>query len=166
MRAKLLVGVILAGLAVMIAVVAGKRSEPEAPSENTPPSAEGAGGTYSPRLARVNPETSLSQPAPVTLTPAEREAVIRAELERLQQWSMMSDGQAFSNILAALESPEREVRMAAIVAVEQYGGTNAIPTLQRLATGNADVEEKAALEEAARFLSLPNLFDRRRAVPK
>jgi HEAT repeat protein len=72
---------------------------------------------------------------------------------------MNDDPESLSNILADLTNPEKEVREAAIEAAEQFGSTNAIPILKNLAANDGDPEEKAALLEAANFLSLPSIFD-------
>jgi HEAT repeat protein len=106
--------------------------------------------------------TDVQTPATVpvaanTLTPEQRQAAIDAETDRLQQWSMNDDQVSLSNILADLTNPDKEVREAAIEAAEQFGSTNAIPVLQNLAANNEDSEEKAALLEAANFLSLPSI---------
>jgi HEAT repeat protein len=72
---------------------------------------------------------------------------------------MNDDPESLSNILADLTNSEKEVRKAAIEAAEQFGSTNAIPVLKNLAANDEDPEEKAALLEAANFLSLPSIFD-------
>jgi HEAT repeat protein len=100
-------------------------------------------------------------PAPAVtnvLTPEQRQAAIDAETDRLQQWSMNDDPASLSNILADLTNPEKEVREAAIEAAEQFGSTNAIPTLKDLAAKTTDTEEQSALLEAAHFISLPSIF--------
>jgi hypothetical protein len=118
--------------------------------------------------------TSIPPPAPVhiavapvaaepaatnALTPEQHQEAIDAETDRLQQWSMNDDPASLSNILAALTSPEKEVREAAIEAAEQFGSTNAIPTLEALAANTTDLAEQSALLEAAHFISLPSIFD-------
>ena len=82
--------------------------------------------------------------------------MIAQETERLAQWSMNDDAQSLSNILGDLASPEKEIRMAAIEATEQFGSTNAIPILKAMAANTDDHEEAMALLEAADFLSLPD----------
>ena len=70
---------------------------------------------------------------------------------------MNNDPASLSNILADLTYPDKKVREAAIEAAKQFGSTNAIPVLKDLAAHDEDPEEKAALLEAADFLSLPSL---------
>jgi len=96
-------------------------------------------------------------PPPTVLTPEQREAAIDAEVDRLQEWSLNNDPASLSNILADLTYPEKKVRGEAIEAAKQFGSTNAIPVLKGLAAHDEDPEEKAALLEAADFLSLPSL---------
>lgn len=102
-------------------------------------------------------------PAPVAvpavvkiLTPEERQAAINAEKEQLYTWSMNDDSQSLSNILSALTSPEKEVRLAAIEATKQFGSTNAIPVLKAVAASSDDTQEQIAMLEAADFISLPD----------
>jgi len=79
---------------------------------------------------------------------------IDAERDRLYTWSMSGDPNALTNILADLNSPEKEIRMAAIEATKQLDNTNAIPALKAAAV-NADTEEAMAMLQAADFISLP-----------
>jgi len=95
------------------------------------------------------------------LPPEQQQAVIDAETDRLQQWSLNNDRASLSNILADLTNSEKEVREAAIEAAKQLGSTNAIPTLKAVAANTDDTQEKIALLEAADFLALPSIsFDR------
>ena len=113
----------------------------------------------------VPPPTPAPAPVAVaplatnTLTSEQREAAIEAETDRLQQWSMNNDPASLSNILADLTNPEKEVREAAIEAAQQFGSTNAIPTLKAVAANTTDDEEQLALLEAANFLSLPSISE-------
>jgi CheY-like chemotaxis protein len=99
------------------------------------------------------------KPAPVivkTLTPEDREAAIKAEQNRLYDWSMNNDPQSLSSILIDLHSPEKEVRLAAIEAAKQFDDTNAIPVLKAEAASSDDTQEAIAMLEAADFLSIPD----------
>jgi len=86
----------------------------------------------------------------------ELQATIAQETERLAQWSMNEDPQSLSNIIGDLASPVKEIRMAAIEATKQFGGTNAVPVLRAMAANTDDHEEAEALLEAAEFLELPD----------
>src|SRR5581483_1908098 len=97
-------------------------------------------------------------PAPVVparkiMTPEERAAVIDTEKERSLDLSMKDDPQSYSNILGDLISPEKEVRMAAIEAIKNFGNTNAIPILKGMVPNTTDNDEAIALLQAADFLS-------------
>jgi hypothetical protein len=110
----------------------------------------------------VVPITTLPPllPAPAivaTLTPARRQAVIDTELARLREDSMSDDPAALTNLLAGLTSPEKEIREAAIQALEQFGDTNAIPALQAAAANATDPKEQAELLAAADFIALPSV---------
>lgn len=91
-----------------------------------------------------------------SLTPEEQEAANKSETDRLYDWSMNNDPQSLSNILNDLNSPEKEVRLAAIEATKQFGDTNAIPVLKAAAASSDDTQEQIAMLEAADFISLPD----------
>ncbi|MGA2787839.1 MAG: HEAT repeat domain-containing protein [Verrucomicrobiota bacterium] len=167
MRPKVVAIILLAGLAAVtgIYLIKHQGAPPPAAAPIAITEAKSTTPHMAPPIANVPP--SAPAPAPVaaapvvtnTLTPEQRQAAIDAETDRLQQWSMNDDPQSLSNILADLSSPEKEIRDAAIDAAEQFGNTNAIPVLKKLAANDGDPEEKAALLEAAHFLSLPSIFD-------
>jgi hypothetical protein len=112
----------------------------------------------------VNPVVATASPAPPEpasrpvviqkeLTPAERQAAIDAERDRLYTWQMSNDPQSLSNILGDLINPEKEIREAAIDATKEFGSTNAIPVLKALAAESQDNDEAIAMLEAVKFLS-------------
>ena len=85
---------------------------------------------------------------------------IKAEEDRLSTLEWNNDPASLSNILADLNSPEKEIRMAAISAAVQFNSTDAIPVLRATAANDADADEKTALLKAADYLSLPEItFD-------
>ena len=115
-------------------------------------------------ISTVLSSNAVSEPAPVPaapparpLTEEQRQGVVDAEVERLQQLSMKDDPASLSNILADLTNPEKEVRDAAIEAAKEFGSSNAIPTLKAVAMNTADTEEQIALLEAASFLAVPEM---------
>jgi len=126
----------------------------------TPPTA-----VQSPQAVATSwpPPVSLPPvPAPVAVaaqpvTPEEREAAIESEKDRLAALEMNDDPASLSNILVDLNSPEKEIRMAAIEATVQFRSTNAIPVLQSAAANDQDLEEKEALLKAADFLASPEV---------
>ena len=159
MRPKVIIIILLAGLAGVTGILLIKHqgAPPPAAAPIAIAETKPAAPQTAPTVTNVPPA-----PAPVvtkTLTPEERQAAIDAETDRLQQWSMNDDPASLSSILADLTNSEKEVRKAAIEAAEQFGSTNAIPVLKNLAANDEDPEEKAALLEAANFLSLPSIFD-------
>ena len=160
MRPKIVVIILLAGLAGVTGILLIKHqgSPPPAAAPIAIAEIKPAAAQTVPAITNVPPPA----PAPVatnTLTPEQREEAINAETDRLQQWAMNNDPASLSAILADLTNPEKEVRTAAIEAAEQYGSTNAIPILNNVAAKDEDAEEKAALLEAAHFLSLPSIFE-------
>ena len=162
MRPKIVIIILLAGLAGVSGILLIKHQG--APPPAAAPIAITEIKPAAPQTARTITSVPPTAPAPVAaapvaMTPEQRQAAIDAETDHLQQWSMNDDPASLSNILADLTSPEKEVRQAAIEAAEQFGSTNAIPILKNLAANDGDPAEKAALLEAAHFISLPSIFD-------
>lgn len=106
-----------------------------------------------PPISAPAPEPTVTDP----VTPEERQASIEAEKERLATLEMNDDAASLANILSDLNSPEKEIRMAAIDAAVQFDSTNAIPVLQATAANDQDPEEKEALLKAADFIALPEV---------
>lgn len=161
MRPKIVILILLAGLAGVIGILLIKQPQGEPPPAAAPIAIAEA-KPAAPQTAPAITNIPITAPAPVatnTLTPEQRQAAIDAETARLQQWSMNDDPASLSSILADLTNPEKEIRIAAIEAAEQFGSTNAIPILKNLAANDADPKEKAALLDAANFISLPSIFD-------
>ena len=166
MRLKIVSLILLAGLAGVIGILLIKQPQGAPPPAAAPiaiTETKPAAPQTAPVITNVPPPaTAPVAAAPVAtnaLTPEQRQAAIDAETDRLQQWSMNDDPASLSSILADLTNSEKEVRKAAIEAAEQFGSTNAIPILKNLAANDEDPEEKAALLEAANFISLPSIFD-------
>jgi HEAT repeats len=166
MRPKIVILILVAGLGGVIGMLLIKYRMPPPPAAAPIAIAEAkpAAPQTAPSIANVPPPAPVpAAAAPVAttniMTDEQRQAAINAETDRLQEWSMNDDPESLSNILADLTNPEQEVREAAIEAAEQFGGTNAIPVLKNLAANDEDPKEKAALLEAANFLSLPSILD-------
>jgi hypothetical protein len=103
----------------------------------------------------IMPVATVKSPA----TPEEKQAYIEAETSHLQDLSTQDDAASLSAILNDVTNSEKAVRLAAIEATKQFGGKDAIPTLQADVASAPDTEEKIALLEAADFLALPTLTD-------
>ncbi len=123
------------------------------PTPLTPPTPQ------TPPTAPTSPTPPFMPPTPpapaVVLTDEQRQAAIEAEKAKLQDWQGNDDSASYSNILKDLTHPEKEVRLAALEALKQFGGTNAIPVLKDLAAKTDDLDEAKELLDTARFLSLP-----------
>ena len=157
--ALLLLALLVLGAAFLLKQHLGNAATPPPVNESATPAP----------VVSVAPPPAPVPAAPastITLTPEQRQAAIDAETDRLQEWSMDNDPASLSNILADLTNSEKETRDAAIEAAKQFGSTNAIPTLKAVAANTTDPEEKAALLEAANFLSLPSMDFSGPATPK
>ena len=166
MRPKIAILILLMGVVAITGILLIKH--PVADSAPVLPSPLAAAQPQ-PSPVEASPNRFPTPPAAATagqteatktvLTEDQREAAIDAETGRLLQWAMMDDAASLSNILADLTSPEAEIRAAAIVAAEQFDSTNAIPALRAVADVTTNAVELAALWEAIKFISLPNLFE-------
>lgn len=121
-------------------------------------------------VAKTNSVEEKPLPAaaaePVVLTPSPTvtvtlpAATATVTAEDLQSLAMNSDPESLQKILAALTSPDPEIRTAAREAAVQFGDRTAATKLRTVAADTADPSEKAALLEAASFLELPSLDTR------
>lgn len=153
---KFLFGVLVPAILIIVLVVFLKqhvKTASPAPMASAAPVPSPAPATEIPPLPAVAP---ASAPVPV-VAKAMTEDEIQTEKDHLQDWQMNNDPQSLSNILADLDSPEKEIRMAAIDASVQFDDTNAIPILRAKATNDDDLDEKVALVKAADFLALPDV---------
>ncbi len=107
------------------------------------------------------------EPAPVpALSPEQQLVAMNMEIERLRVAGLSDDPADLEIILADLNSPEKEIREAAMNAAKQFGSTNAIPALLTAATNAVDPKEKIELTEAADFIALPSFTFNTNAVPQ
>jgi hypothetical protein len=153
MRPKFVFGLVLAALVIFGAVFLLKQHAttpvPAPVKVATQLPAPGANDIPPPL-----PITTTPTPPPV-LTPEQQQDAIDAEIDRLQDWSRNNDPQSLSNILADLNSPQKDIREAAIEAAKQFGSTNAIPALKAAAVNSTDTDEQIEMLQAVNFLMLP-----------
>jgi hypothetical protein len=132
----------------------GSASAPPAASEIATPAPVVATNV----ATSIAPPTVFVAPAATNaLTRDQRQAAIDAERDRLLEWSMQNDPSALSNILADLNSPEKDIREMAIEAAKQFDNTNAIPALKAAVDNTDDTQEKIDLLKAVNFLMVPPL---------
>lgn len=159
MRLKIVLIVLLPALLVLAAAVFLKQHSSHSKTATT--TAVSTNIASVPAFVPVPAPESMPALAPqvVTniMTPQEKQAAIDAEKDRLSSWEMNSDPASLSNILTDLNSPEKEVRMAAIEAAKQFDDTNAIPALKAAVNNTDDTDEKIALLKAADFIAVPDL---------
>ncbi len=155
MRPKVVLAILLAaGLFVGMTFLL-KSNKPAAASAPVAAAAPVPVAQSAPIVAPPPPPTPAPATVVQTQTPEEKAAAIQAEKDRLTHLEWYNDPQSLSNILADLNSPEKEIRMAAIQAAVQFGSTNAIPVLMQAYTNASDFDEKVALHNAADYLALP-----------
>lgn len=105
--------------------------------------------------AGADPVASNSFPREERMTPESREN----EISRLENLAWQDDRESLQSILKALDSPERDIRWAAIAAARSFGSGDAIPALRAHAARSTEAEEARELAETADFLELPALTE-------
>jgi HEAT repeat protein len=90
---------------------------------------------------------------------AKHEAYVAERVAQLQDLAMENDSPSLDTILAELTNRDPEIRKAALEAAVQFGGRDAIPKLEDVASQTDDAHEKAALADAIEFLKLPSLSE-------
>ena len=174
MRPKVVLAVmLLAALALTAAFYVQQRLtplRPETPTEAEalpPPAAKAELAAASTPARRLMPAPTMSPVmAASPMTPEQEQEYIEGESSRLQSWSTKDDPASLMAILNDLTNSEKEVRLAAIEAVKQFGSREAIPALKADVAITTDTGEQIALLEAADFLSLPAISDLDAPVPK
>ncbi|HXI71101.1 MAG TPA: hypothetical protein VNN22_12165 [Verrucomicrobiae bacterium] len=173
MRPKVIIAVLLAGLAGLAVIFylkpAASRPEtavtPVAEPAATPPKAAAAVPQLKPatNIAAVATASQPKKPASVATSDAADEAAakIQAQIDRLVDLQSNDDDASLQAILKELTNTNRIIRHEAIEATIQFGGHTAVPVLKDLATRTWDPDEKKELLEAAEFLALPTLSEAR-----
>jgi hypothetical protein len=169
MRPKFAIAILLvAGIFIGGAIYLKRHFASAAPP--VAPEAVAAPAPEPPQKNAVADLPPLPPPAPVptpaaALSPEQQLAAQNAEIERLRVAGLSDDPADLQIILADLNSPEKEIREAALNAAKQFGSTNAIPALLTAATNAVDPKEKIELTEAADFIALPSITFNTNAVP-
>jgi hypothetical protein len=79
----------------------------------------------------------------------------------LAQLGMSDDPADLKIILSELNNKDPEIRKAALDATIQFGGKDAIPTLQNEIAWTEDPQEKVDLQNAIKYLQLPSFQESR-----
>jgi hypothetical protein len=177
MRPKIVIIVLLAGLAGCVGIFLLKHlttPSPSAPTTIASQSVEPAVPPTSPitsNAAPVIPVVTLAN-APVVKTVSrvavdtnalaeEHKAYVEAEIDKLNDLESHDDADSLHAILGDLTNSDKEIRAAAVESTIQFGSRDAIPVLQEQAAHTDDPNEKKDLLEAADFLALPTLSEAR-----
>jgi aminopeptidase N len=174
MRAKILIAILGAGVAVGLvlllrqpapvpadnqSVEQAAATEPASSANETvlPPAAKAKrtelSSTNTAALAGIGAETSEQTPE------ARQEAYKSEMLVKLADLGMNDDTDSLNTILDELTNRDPEIRAAALEASKQFGSRDAIAKLMDAATQTDDPQERVALYEAIEFLKLPSLTE-------
>jgi hypothetical protein len=161
MRPKIYLPVLGLVLLAALLLTLGRNRPHQTPAATEQPPAPASAMETIPAPAA---EAVVLTPSP-TLTivlPADNSGLTANDLMSL---AMNDDAESLKKILAALASPDPEIRAAAREAAVQFGDRSAAVKLREAAARAADPEEKSALLEAAEFLELPPLEIRSQTNP-
>lgn len=115
-----------------------------------------------PRSVQVKTGNSL----PASLPAAETPQLIAAQISSLEELAWETDDDSLKTILASLESPQAEIRAAAVAAVRTFGSRDAIPYLQARSRNTSDPLEQNTLAETVEYLELPTLVEKIDSSPR
>ncbi len=176
MRPKVVITVLLLGLAGVAAIYflkpAGSRPPAEVAAASAPvaPPAK-VSPTVLPQPVTPSVVAPVATPAPVKIEVAPSEptntapvaavavnaeaAAVQAKINRLEELQANYDAESLREILGELINTNRDIRHAAIEATTQFRDRAAIPVLAELAAQTSNPQEKQELLDAVEFLKLP-----------
>ena len=178
MRPKIVIVVLLVGIAGIAAIFLLKHAATPPATIQTPPEivSQPAAPPVTPAADNPTPakpvatfanapvEKTISQPAADTNALAEaHDAMVQAEVDKLTELQANDDAASLHAILADLTNSDKEIRAAAVESTIQFGSRDAIPVLQDLAAHTTAPDEKKNLLDAADFLALPTTSEVREA---
>jgi len=96
----------------------------------------------------------------VAVSPELHEAIVDKEVSQIQELKGEVDGTNNPIIINALldkfQSPEHEVRAAALQALRELNDTNAVPGLENVVKNINDPREKVAVLDAIDYIKMPD----------
>ena len=177
MRPKIVIAVLLAGIAGLVAIMflkqLGNRPQPTTAPITQP--AASAPETIPSRL-QVSPPAVKSSSAALIQTTSPTATItnevtgedpehIEEQISRLETLEANDDDASLQAILKELTNTNPIIRHVAIEATIQFGGHTSVPVLQDLAARTTNPDEKKELLDAAEFLALPTLSEVRAENP-
>lgn len=167
MRPKIVVALLLAGLAGLLGiiflkdlaasmqsprlVIAGQEAAPDSKNASAPAPVKPAIAEFAPVVPPAVTDTNKLAEQHV--------AYVQAEIDKLTELQANDDVESLHAILAQLTNSDKEIRAAAVESTIQFGNRDAIPVLKDLAANTENLDEKKALLDAAEFLALPTLTE-------
>ena len=150
MRPKVILAVLLTGAVAML-TMAWLAGLFRPPASAPVPAGEPAPQVASPRASSPRRAEPLTNPWPAP--PA-----LAASGSDLSP-AAAADPNSPEAVLADLQSPLREVRLAAAERAKQVEDRSIVPRLREIADRTDDPAEKAAIEDAINFINLPSLTE-------
>jgi len=171
MRPKVVIAILLAGAGLLGTITwlsKGSGPSPAAPGEPPPVSSV---SSNPPPQAPANEPAARDRVAPVAVTSqglagpaapqnqAEHEALVSQRSAELLALAMQDSPAAHQQIVKELKNPDREIRRAALEALEQADDRSVVPQMQQIAEQTDDPAEKQAILDTIDFINLPSLTE-------
>lgn len=110
-------------------------------------------------LAPAVNTTSETMTNPAAPEREDRDQFVVRRTGELNDLAMQTNSEAHQQILDELKNPDREIRQAALAALEQANDRSVIPQMQQIADQTDDSGDKAAIQDAIDFIKLPSLTE-------
>jgi len=118
-----------------------------------PPGPASYGYAPAPRLA-----VTAQEPFEV---PTNHQTYVERRTAELQDLATENDAASLTAIVSELTNRDRDIRAAALEAAIQFGSRDAIPGLMDAATQIDDLAERAEINKAIEYLTLPTISEAR-----
>jgi HEAT repeats len=164
MRPKVVLAILLTAVVVVaVVVVVSKNSRspspvpPTQPVVVTPPAAPAPKPVVAVAPAPATPTNATTNA--VALQGDAHEAYVEKRSDELMELAMQNSPAAHQKIVDELKNPDKEIRQAALDALEQANDRSVIPQMQQIADQTTDPNDKQAIEDAIDFIKLPSLTE-------
>lgn len=96
---------------------------------------------------------------PVPQNAAEHEALVNQRSTEMLALALQDSPEAHQQIVKELKNPDREIRRAALEALEQADDRSVVPQMQQIADQTDDPADKQAILDTIDFINLPSLTE-------
>lgn len=165
MRPKIIFSILLVAAVVLaVAVTFSKKSQPQPTPVPVATTVPVAVTTPAPKPAvAVAPAPAIVTNNSGTNTAEQKELAheeyVQKRSDEFMSLAALKDPKGHQKIVNALYDSDREIRKAALDALEQTDDRSVIPDMQKVADQTEDPDDKQAIEDAIDFIKLPSLTE-------